>query len=142
MEPWLIDPSTIEKQVLDKGFYYHRGLGKLRAGTVSRGFLIGMIVSQILITLILFGAANLRVAAARVETYKVQVMLDDYHTQMMNAAIQNDADKRELQTCQASLIRINTTMNAAVEKAQEQAPTNPNAALVLNVLLAIRKILL
>lgn len=142
MESWLIEPSTIEKQVLEKGFYYHRGLGKLRAGTVSRGFLVGMIVSQIVITLILFGAANLRVAAARVETYKAQLMLDDYHTQMMNAAIQSDANRREFQVCKASLTHINETMNEAVAEAQRQAPINPNAALVLKILVALRSVLM
>jgi hypothetical protein len=129
-----ISPETIETEINRFGYYYLPGVGKLRAHTLSRGWLVGLGIIGLVILTIFYGASNLRVAMAQMQTARAQADINVLRSQAQT-------DQRQMAQCMTTLLRYQAALNQATASAQQAAPTNPNAAQILRLLTLLKAVL-
>jgi len=130
--------ETVEKQLIsvgemnyclkDHGYFSLPGWGKLRPHTVSRGWLIGGAILNVLITLVFFGAANLRVAAWQAEAVRSQMQVIALRQRMLDQQAANKVNSEQPAQCMSTVIRYQSTLNEAADTARQTAGTNPQSA--------------
>lgn len=136
-----ISEAEIDYHLEAHGYYFHRGVGKLKPHSLGRRGCILWGFINVFIILILYGASNLRVASWQAEALAAHYELEGTKAALTDQQAANHVNAEQLQKCMVTLTRYETTLSHAESSVREQASTNPQAAQLLRVILFLKTLL-
>lgn len=136
-----IDEQEFDRQIEEQGFYYDSYWGKLRAHTFSRSMVVGLVITEVLLLLAVWGFQNLRIAGATAALLKAQFELAELQATRNHEILESTSQGRQLATCMTTLVGYENRLAVAQDEAQKMSQRLPGNSLVAAVvrLLALLK---
>lgn len=133
----IIRRSTIETDLDRQGYYYLQGVGRLHKGGLTRTGIAYMVVANIFFLAIVFILFSAHDATLDLQISRQTAQL----AHLQDVAAQAQQTQQQLGQCVATMNRYQASLAQATQAAQTAAPTNPNAAQILRLLLLLKQVL-